>query len=223
MPHARPTRILVVVPTYDEADALPLLVAALERDAIPVEPRLEVLVVDDASPDGTGRLADALAASRPWLHVLHRTGKDGLGAAYRAGFAWGAARGYDALGQMDADLQHPPAALVPLAAALDDGAALAVGSRYVAGGGVDGWSRSRHLRLAGRLRRHAPRARHAAQRPDGRPAPLAGRGARGDRRGADGGRGLRLPGRDGAARARPAWRCTRCRTRSSRAPSAPPR
>src|SRR4051812_37785015 len=100
------TRTCIVVPTYQERDALPRLVEAFARAA----PGLDCLVVDDASPDGTGRLADELAAARPWLSVLHRTGKDGLGSAYRAGFAVALERGYDRVGQMDADLSHPPEA-----------------------------------------------------------------------------------------------------------------
>ena len=93
-----------MVPTYNEASTLHKLVEAFERDA----PGIDVLVVDDASPDGTGALADRMAATRPWLHVLHRPGKDGLGNAYRAGFAWALERGYASVAQLDADLSHPP-------------------------------------------------------------------------------------------------------------------
>ena len=98
---------LAVVPTYNEAPTLHTLVETFERDA----PGIDVLVVDDASPDGTGALADRMAATRPWLHVLHRPGKDGLGNAYRAGFAWALESGYAAIAQLDADLSHPPAIL----------------------------------------------------------------------------------------------------------------
>src|SRR4051794_36459186 len=100
-------RTCIVVPTYQEREALPAFVAAFEHAA----PGLDCLVVDDASPDGTGARADELAATRPWLSVLHRGGKDGLGSAYRAGFALALERGYDRVGQMDADLSHPPEAL----------------------------------------------------------------------------------------------------------------
>ena len=97
-------RILVVVPTYNERVNLPLVVPAiLEQD-----PRLEVLVVDDNSPDGTGQLADELAADTSRVHVLHRPGKEGLGKAYLAGFRWALARGYDIIFEMDADFSHDP-------------------------------------------------------------------------------------------------------------------
>jgi hypothetical protein len=95
-------RTIVVVPTYDELESLPLVV---ERFA---PTGLDLLIVDDSSPDGTGELAEQLAAQRPWMHVMHRADKDGLGMAYRAGFAWCQARGYGVIGQMDCDLSHPP-------------------------------------------------------------------------------------------------------------------
>jgi dolichol-phosphate mannosyltransferase len=132
-------RTLVVVPTYNEAPVLAAFLAAVEHEARGVD----VLVVDDASPDGTGLLAEGLAATRVWVRVLHRQGKDGLGAAYRDGFAWALAHGYERIGQLDADLSHPPAAIAALAAALDDGADVAIGSRYVPGGATDGWPRRR--------------------------------------------------------------------------------
>jgi dolichol-phosphate mannosyltransferase len=129
---------IVVVPTYCEAEALPRFV---ERFAVT---GLELLVVDDASPDGTGEIADALAAERPWMHVLHRAGKDGLGMAYRAGFAWCLERNYRAIGQMDSDLSHPPEKLPEMLAVLDAREAdLVLGSRYMPGGGTAGWSRAR--------------------------------------------------------------------------------
>jgi dolichol-phosphate mannosyltransferase len=100
-------RYLVIVPTYNERDNLPRKVPLiLEQDE-----HIEVLVVDDASPDGTGALADALAAENDRVHVLHRDLKDGLGKAYLAGFAWGLDRGYELLFEMDADISHPPGAL----------------------------------------------------------------------------------------------------------------
>ena len=135
---ARTTRTIVVVPTYDERESLPLF---LERFA---PTGMDLLVVDDSSPDGTGELADELAATRPWMHVLHRAEKDGLGMAYRAGFAWCLARGYDVIGQMDCDLSHPPEKLAEMRAVLlERDAGLVLGSRYEPGGGTDGWSATR--------------------------------------------------------------------------------
>ena len=104
----------------------------------------ELLIVDDNSPDGTGALADELASARPWMHVLHRPGKEGLGVAYRAGFEWCLQRGYDVIGQMDCDLSHPPEKLAEMRAVLRDrDAGLVLGSRYLPGGGTDGWSATR--------------------------------------------------------------------------------
>ena len=131
-------RMIVVVPTYDEREALPLFVERFAASGC------ELLIVDDNSPDGTGRLADELAAQRPWMHVLHRAEKDGLGMAYRAGFAWCLSRGYGVIGQMDCDLSHPPEKLAEMRAALlERGAGLVLGSRYLPGGGTDGWSATR--------------------------------------------------------------------------------
>ena len=134
-------RVLVITPTYDERESLAGTVRRL-RAAVP---SADVLVVDDASPDGTGRLADELAAGDAAVHVLHRPAKAGLGAAYVAGFGWGLARGYDVLVEMDADGSHQPEQLPPLLAALRDGADLALGSRWVAGGQVLNWPRRRQL------------------------------------------------------------------------------
>ncbi len=137
-------RSLVVVPTYDERQALPLFVARFAAAAAAAG--FDLLVVDDSSPDGTGELADALAADRPWMHVVHRAEKDGLGMAYRAGFAWGLDRGYAVIGQMDGDLSHPPEKLAELRRVLvDRDADLVLGSRYMPGGGTDGWSAARLL------------------------------------------------------------------------------
>ena len=131
---------IVVVPTYCEADALPRFVERFAATG------LELLVVDDASPDGTGALADALAAERPWMHVLHRAGKDGLGMAYRAGFAWCLDRGYRVIGQMDSDLSHPPEKLAEMLSVLDAREAdLVLGNRYMPGGGTAGWSKARRV------------------------------------------------------------------------------
>lgn len=133
-------RVLVVIPTYNEA---PNLVAILERVRTSV-PDADVLVVDDASPDGTGALADERASADPRVHVLHRTAKAGLGAAYVAGFRWGLARDYDALVEMDADGSHAPEQLPGLLAGLD-AADLVLGSRWVPGGSVVDWPRRREL------------------------------------------------------------------------------
>ncbi len=139
-PPSPTVRTVVVVPTYDEREALPLFVARFGAAA----PGFDLLVVDDASPDGTGRLADALAAERPWMHVLHRAGKDGLGMAYRAGFGWCLERGYEIVGQMDCDLSHPPEKLAEMRRVLlERDAGLVLGSRYIRGGGTDGWSPTR--------------------------------------------------------------------------------
>lgn len=133
--------MLVIIPTYDERDSL---AATLERLRAAV-PDADVLVVDDASPDGTGDLADAFAARDPQISVLHRTGKGGLGAAYVAGFAWGLERGYDVLVEMDADGSHRPEELPLLLDRLGDGAGtadgpdLVIGSRWVPGGRVVNW------------------------------------------------------------------------------------
>ena len=134
--HGSEPRVLVVIPTYDEASTLPGTLARL-RSAVP---EADVLVVDDASPDGTGRLADEAASVDPSVHVLHRAGKQGLGAAYLAGFRWALARGYDVVVEMDADGSHRPEELPRLLGALQDaGPALVIGSRWIAGGTVQNW------------------------------------------------------------------------------------
>jgi dolichol-phosphate mannosyltransferase len=135
---ADPRGVIVVVPTFDEAESLPLFVQRFAATG------LELLIVDDASPDGTGAIADRLAADRPWMHVLHRDGKQGLGVAYRAGFAWCLDRDYRAIGQMDCDLSHPPEKLAEMLTTLDGtNADLVIGNRYLPGGGTADWSRSR--------------------------------------------------------------------------------
>ena len=125
--------VLVVTPTYNERDNLPLLAAGVLK-----HPGFRLLVVDDGSPDGTGELAEKIAAHDPRVHVLRRAAKSGLGPAYVAGFAWARARGYDVLVGMDADGSHAPEQLPRLLAALDD-ADLVIGSRYVRGGRVADW------------------------------------------------------------------------------------
>lgn len=132
--------LLIVVPTFNEIDNLPLLVPQLRR----IVPDADVLIVDDASPDGTGALADRLAADDPAIHVLHRTVKDGLGRAYIAGFGWGLERAYDRFVQMDADLSHDPEYLPALLAASQTHD-LVLGSRYVPGGGTRNWGLVRRL------------------------------------------------------------------------------
>lgn len=121
-------RSLVVVPTYNERENLPRLVPLI----LSQDPSLEILVVDDASPDGTGALAEEMAGAEPRLHVLHREGKLGLGTAYLDGFRWGLARGYDYFFEMDADFSHDPAHLPQFLAAIE-GADLVLGSRYLEG------------------------------------------------------------------------------------------
>ena len=133
-------RVLVLVPTYNEAPNLEPIVARVRT----VVPTADVLVIDDASPDGTGTVADALAKRDRQVHVLHRAGKEGLGAAYVAGFRWGLGRGYDVLVEMDADGSHQPEQLPRLLTALR-GADLVLGSRWVPGGEVHNWPRSRRL------------------------------------------------------------------------------
>ncbi|HEU5421258.1 MAG TPA: polyprenol monophosphomannose synthase [Streptosporangiaceae bacterium] len=132
--------MLVVIPTYNELANLEPIVGRV-RAAVP---GADVLVVDDASPDGTGELAVKLAAADDHVRVLHRSGKAGLGAAYIAGFGWGLERGYGTLVEMDADRSHDPADLPRLLAALQD-ADLVIGSRWVPGGVVVNWPRSRQL------------------------------------------------------------------------------
>lgn len=133
-------RCLVVVPTYDEAENITRLVDAIALAA----PYAEVLVVDDNSPDGTADRVRRHPSYGTRLHLLERPGKAGLGAAYRAGFAWALDRGYERIAQMDADLSHPPARLNALFAELDT-SDVAVGSRYVPGGGVTNWDWRRRL------------------------------------------------------------------------------
>lgn len=127
-------KILTIIPTYDEIDALPGTVARL-RAAVP---DTDVLIVDDNSPDGTGDLADELSAQDPQIHVLHRTAKTGLGGAYIAGFRWGLDRDYDLLVELDADGSHQPEQLPKLLAKIDE-ADLVIGSRWVPGGSVVNW------------------------------------------------------------------------------------
>jgi dolichol-phosphate mannosyltransferase len=133
-------RYIVCVPTYNERANLPLIVPAiLEQD-----PRLDVLVVDDNSPDGTGQLAEELAAAEPRVHVLHREAKEGLGRAYLAGFRWALDRGYDFILEMDADFSHDPKFLPRFIEAAEN-ADVVIGSRYNQGVNVINWPISRLL------------------------------------------------------------------------------
>lgn len=133
-------RILVIVPTYNEAKNLPQIVPEILKQ----DPRLEVLVVDDNSPDGTGDLADRMAQTKTRVHVLHRQAKEGLGRAYLAGFQWGLEQGYQAMFEMDADFSHDPAFLPRFLVAIED-ADLVLGSRYATGVNVINWPISRLL------------------------------------------------------------------------------
>ncbi|HEU4699756.1 MAG TPA: polyprenol monophosphomannose synthase [Gemmatimonadales bacterium] len=136
-----PARVLVVLPTYNERKNLSLIVPAI----LAQDPRIEILVVDDSSPDGTGQLADEMAAAEPRVHVLHRAVKEGLGRAYLAGFAWALRQRYDLVFEMDADFSHDPKFLPDFLRAIESGADLVVGSRYKRGVNVINWPMSRLL------------------------------------------------------------------------------
>lgn len=131
----------MIVPTYCEINSLEQLVLGV-REAVP---SVHVLVVDDNSPDGTGQLADGLAARDAKVAALHRSAKDGLGRAYLAGFSWAIEHGFDRIVEMDADGSHRPADLPALLAALDDGADAAIGTRWMPGGAVTNWPWHRRL------------------------------------------------------------------------------
>jgi dolichol-phosphate mannosyltransferase len=128
-------RVLVMLPTYNEIENIQ---DVLERTRASL-PEADVLVIDDGSPDGTADRAEKLAEELGGIDVLRRASKSGLGSAYRAGFRVGLARGYDVMIEMDADLSHDPAVLPELVAAVEQGADLAIGSRYVAGGSIPDW------------------------------------------------------------------------------------
>jgi len=138
---ARSARVLVIVPTYNERENLTRI---LERVRAAV-PSAHVLVADDASPDGTGQVAESVATGDDHVHVLHRPGKAGLGAAYLDGFGWGLRHGFDVLVEMDADGSHLPEQLPDLLARVDAGADLVLGSRWVPGGSVVNWPRHREV------------------------------------------------------------------------------
>ncbi|MEO6419693.1 MAG: glycosyltransferase, partial [Polyangiaceae bacterium] len=134
-------RTLIVTPTYNEKDNLPRFITGV-RGAVP---DAHVLVVDDNSPDGTGDIADAIAAKDDHVHVLHRAGKLGLGTAYIEAFTKGMSEGYEQFFEMDADLSHDVRYLPAFLRALDDGADVVIGSRNIPGGGVEGWGLGRHV------------------------------------------------------------------------------
>jgi len=134
------TKVLVVIPTYNEKENIEIICARL-RAAVE---SADILIADDNSPDGTGVIADGLADKDSHIHVMHRTAKNGLGAAYLTGFRWGLERGYDALVEMDADGSHQPEQLPSLLEALTR-ADMVKGSRYVPGGSVVNWPKSREL------------------------------------------------------------------------------
>ena len=133
-------RVLVSLATYNEAGNVPGMVAAI-HDALP---HADVLICDDNSPDGTGRIADAMAAERSWMHVLHRPGKMGLGSALVNALKYADTNGYDYWINMDADFSHPASALPALLNGMKDHDVM-IGSRYVPGGGINGWDAKRHF------------------------------------------------------------------------------
>ena len=134
-------RTLIVTPTYNEKENLPRFVDAV-RSALP---DADLMVVDDNSPDGTGAIADSIAAKDEHVTVMHRAGKLGLGTAYIQAFQQGLAKGYDRFFEMDADLSHDVRYLPDFVSALDQGADLVIGSRNIPGGGVEGWGLGRHV------------------------------------------------------------------------------
>jgi dolichol-phosphate mannosyltransferase len=144
VPSADPARILISLATYNERDNLAPLLAEIQKTV----PSADLLVIDDNSPDGTGRLADELAADNPHLHVLHRPGKLGLGTAILAGMRYALEHGYDLLVNMDADFSHHPRYLPALLAGMDNHDVM-IGSRYVPGGGSVNWPLSRRLMSCG--------------------------------------------------------------------------
>jgi len=131
---------LIIMPTFNELENLELIIAAVQE----VMPDVHFLIIDDGAPDGTGELADKLAAADDRLNVMHRKGKLGLGTAYLAGFKWALERDYEAIWEMDADFSHKPEYLPVMLEALQS-ADMVVGSRYVSGGGTENWGLIRKL------------------------------------------------------------------------------
>ena len=136
---------LIIIPTYNERENL----KSLCDQVLTALPSADLLVVDDNSPDGTGQLADELAAQNPRIQVLHRSGKLGLGTAYIAGFRYALSKHYEFVFEMDADFSHDPVYLPALLGAAKDGAGVVIGSRRVPGGGTENWGLSRQLISAG--------------------------------------------------------------------------
>lgn len=134
-------RVLIVTPTFNERDNLETFLEGV----FGVLPDAHVVVVDDASPDGTGELADRIASADDRVHVLHRPGKLGIGSAYIDAFEWGLSRDYDVFFEMDTDLSHDPRYLPDFITAIEHGADVVIGSRNVPGGGVEGWGLGRHV------------------------------------------------------------------------------
>lgn len=132
-------KTLVIIPTYNESENVEWITSAILEN----QPEVNILIADDNSPDGTGAIADGLAENDSRIFVLHRAGKEGLGAAYRAGFAWGLERDYDVLVEMDADGSHRPEDLGKLLDSARAGAPLTLGSRWVPGGSVVNWPKRR--------------------------------------------------------------------------------
>ena len=133
-------KVLIIMPTFNEKENLELIISAVHG----VLPDVHLLVIDDGSPDGTGEIADEIAAKDERIHVLHREGKLGLGTAYITGFKWALERDYEAIWEMDADFSHNPKYLPVMLEALEN-ADMVVGSRYVKGGGTENWGISRKL------------------------------------------------------------------------------
>jgi len=133
-------KTLIIIPTYNELENLPPLL----KDIFSNAPTTDILIVDDNSPDGTGELADKMSVEDPRVHVLHRSGKLGLGTAYIAGFKYAIAHGYDAAFEMDADFSHDPCHLPAFLKEIEH-ADLVIGSRYIPGGSTPNWSLSRRL------------------------------------------------------------------------------
>lgn len=133
--------VVVCIPTYNERDNL----APITRAVLAADPRIEILVVDDNSPDGTGQLADELAAAEPRIRVLHREKKEGLGRAYLAAFRWALDAGYQFIMEMDADFSHDPRYLPQIIDTAERDADMVIGSRYVRGGGTVNWGIGRQI------------------------------------------------------------------------------
>ncbi len=132
-------RVLVIMPTYNEKDNITRIIpAVLEQD-----PRINMLIIDDNSPDGTGEIVDKIAAENPRVDVIHREGKLGLGTAYVRGFKYSLQKGYDLTFEMDADFSHDPIYLPKMIAAAEEGYDLVIGSRWIPGGGIENWPKNR--------------------------------------------------------------------------------